>query len=156
MLELIKQISGPFFLFLYAAIAIAAFYFYHWLVKKIDTQFADQFAGNVDISGIEVAVLKYKNTQPVIKAVMVSVFDKKYIEYLEDGTVQASRDNKPSNLNEIEKIIWDYFRTPQSPRSVIRDGEVRNRVKQQIDSIKDGLKEKGILDRKSTRLNSSH
>jgi uncharacterized protein (TIGR04222 family) len=144
MTDLLLQISGPVFLLLYLAAVITGLVIYHKLSRKIDFTYTEELSDHRPLTSAEVAVVKYKNVQPLIKTILVGLFENKYIQFLPDGKVEISKGNRPEKISVTDKIVYDYFKTPQNPRSVLRDSTVRYQMKHQVDEIKNVLIGKGI------------
>ncbi|MBI5217889.1 MAG: TIGR04222 domain-containing membrane protein [Bacteroidia bacterium] len=146
MIEFIKSISGPEFLLYYLILVVVSYVLYQIYLKRSDAPLDYVIPDSMKPGAMEIAVLKSKGKPAhIIKTVMVGLFDKKLIEIRSDGTICKIADAKNKDLGEIEKIILNYFASPQAPNSIFTNSSIKMTISEKTIGIIEKLKDSNLL-----------
>jgi len=142
MIELIKSIPGPYFLFIYAAVSFAVI-----LIAKLyaDYNNDNKLPDLTQLSPLSISIL-IKGIKGVIIFTIFKLWWRKKIEIKKNNKVlQVKRlTNDNSGLNRLETVLLQYFHIPKPYGTLFKKKSIET-IKNIISSDIDDLQKYGLL-----------
>jgi len=134
MIERLIQIPGEQFLVIYLIYCAAILLIYYSLKKRILSFVIATDYRKLELSGLETLILtqgtKFKN---IIVTIFMSLVERKFV-HIEVGKAIAIELKPNDELSEIENKILQYFKTSNTPQSILKDAEFKNQFEKLIAS----------------------
>lgn len=146
MIDLIRSINGPDFLVIYLIYSLVIIFLLKILNNSLNT--TGRHALNTDLDCYTIAVLKSKGSiHTLAQTIIFKLYAEKYLEMeaSKKGTNFRVSGNDIGSLNWIEKSVAEFFHSPKTYLSLLRDKKVIKDLKLYVENTRTHLVQIGFV-----------